>query len=80
MPAPKLSRTSFLAFVRDQLVFTHTRLLLDARVAPLAESMTGLLVQWSEVDAEQALGCADFCRCPFSHPTSMNGNRATPRP
>ena len=53
MPAPKLSRTSSLAFVRDQLVFSHTRLLLDARVASLAAPMAELLVHWSKVEAAQ---------------------------
>ena len=53
MSAPALSSTSSLHTLRDDLVFTSSRLLADPLAAALEKVMAGLLKEWSEVHTEQ---------------------------
>ena len=53
MSAPALSPTSSLATIRDDLVFTSSRLLSDPSAKALEELIVGLLKEWSLVQNKQ---------------------------
>ena len=53
MSAPALSSTSSLSVIRDDLVYTASRLLADPNASSLEKVIAGLLLEWASVNTTQ---------------------------